>query len=276
MLSDLMYGAIDRFGKTLVPIFKRSPHNIEVNTIHIKGLKQPHNRPLSIVHISDTHIGFQYDYYDLITHIQYINALQPDIVVITGDLFDNIAKYQGNPKQFIPLLKTIQAPLGTYFAYGNHDQRNALTHDIETILEASHIKVLCNYGEYITYDNESIYICGTDDLINASGNISQALKLRQRKTDYTIALVHEPDYADFVKKHHVDLQLSGHSHGGQIYFPFIGAPIRPLLGRIYLKGLYRLKHRQHVMHLHVSRGLGTTHLPIRFCSKPQITKINIT
>ncbi|MGK0553038.1 metallophosphoesterase [Macrococcus capreoli] len=275
MLKTLMFEIIDRFGKSLVPYFHRAPSHVQMNELNLKGLKSTHDAPLSIVHISDLHIGFQYDYDDLITHIQYINALNPHIVVITGDLFDNIAKYKGDPKQYIPLLKTIQASLGTYFAYGNHDQRNPLTHDIAAILRDSNIEVLTNTGQFIHYDGEQIYLCGTDDIINASGNIEQALKNKQNKQCYTIALVHEPDYADFVKKFDVDLQLSGHSHGGQIYIPIIGAPIRPSLGRKYLKGLYRLKYRRHVMYLHVSRGLGTTHLPIRFLSKPQITKINI-
>ncbi|WP_414047891.1 metallophosphoesterase [Macrococcus equi] len=275
MLKSLMFSAIDRFGKSLVPVFHTSPHHVEINHIHLKGLKKEHQRSLSIVHISDLHIGFQYDYNDLVEHIKYINQLNPDIVMITGDLFDNIAKFKGNPNHYVPLLKTIKAPLGKYFAYGNHDQRTYLTHDIETILYNSNIEILNNFGKYIIFDQEPIYICGTDDIINASGNIEQAIKNRKDMSDFTVAMVHEPDYADFVKKYKVDLQLSGHSHGGQIYIPCIGAPIKPALGRKYLKGLYRLKYKNHHMHLHVSRGLGTTHLPIRFFSKPQITKITI-
>lgn len=270
-----MFAVIDHFGKTLVPIFHRSPHYVDINEITLAGLKKTHAQPFSIIHISDLHIGFQYDYDDLIEHIKYINALQPNIVVITGDLFDNIAKYQGDPTHYIPLLKTINATNGVYFAYGNHDQRSYLTRDIESILFDSNIEVLNNFGKFIDYDGERIYLCGTDDIINASGNIEQALKNKNSEEAYTIALVHEPDFADFVKKYPVDLQLSGHSHGGQIYVPVIGAPIKPALGKKYLKGLYKLKHKKHIMHLHVSRGLGTTHLPIRFCSKPQITKINI-
>lgn len=275
MLKDIMYSMIDRFGKQLVPIFHTNPQKVAINEITINILKKPHARPLSIVHISDLHIGFQYDYRDLIEHIKIINQIKPDMVMITGDFFDNLEKFDGNPLDYVPLLKTIQAPLGTYFSYGNHDQRSELTNNLETVLYNSHIEVLNNFGKYIDYDGEAIYICGTDDIINAAGNIEQAVRNRKDDHDPTIALVHEPDYADFVKKFNVNIQLSGHSHGGQIYIPLLGAPIKPGLGRKYLKGLYKLKHKKNVLHLHVSRGLGTTHLPIRFFAKPQITKIYV-
>nr|WP_165983588.1 metallophosphoesterase [Macrococcus goetzii] len=275
MFKFLMYDIIDRFGKSLVPLFHTNPKNVGVDSISIKGLRLYHARPLSIVHISDLHIGFQYNYHDLIEHIKIINQLQPDIVMITGDLFDNLEVFKENPNDYIPLLKTIKAPLGVYFSYGNHDQRTHLTHDLETVLTNSHITVLNNFGKYINYDGEEIYVCGTDDILNASGNIEQAIRNRKHHNDYTITLVHEPDYADFVKKFNVDLQLSGHSHGGQIFIPMLGAPIKPSLGQKYLKGFFKLKYKKHSMHLHVSRGLGSTHLPIRIFAKPQITKIYI-
>lgn len=273
MIKDLIYAAIDHFGKKLVPYFHQSPNDIDINRITLHLLRKKHRKPLSIVHISDLHIGFQYNYNDLIHHIKQINALNPDVVMITGDLFDNLESYTGNPNDYIPLLKTIKAPLGTYFAYGNHDQRTYLTHNLEHLLQMSNINILNNFGMTINFNDEPIYLCGTDDIINANGNIEQALNNRDDDSILTIALVHEPDYADFVKKFKVDLQLSGHSHGGQIYIPLIGAPIKPALGRKYLKGLYHLNFKKHCMYLHVSRGLGTTHLPIRIFSKPQITEI---
>ncbi|WP_414051217.1 metallophosphoesterase [Macrococcus animalis] len=275
MLKDIMFSMIDRFGKKLVPLFHTNPKKVAINQISIKVLQQRHTRPLSIVHISDLHIGFQYDYNDLMEHIKIINDLSPDMVMITGDLFDNLEKFDGNPFDYVPLLKTIKVPLGTYFSYGNHDQRSELTKNLETVLFNSHIEVLNNFGKYIQFENENIYICGTDDIINASGNIEQAIRNRIAINDPTIALVHEPDYADFVKKFNVNIQLSGHSHGGQIYFPLIGAPIKPGLARKYLKGLHKLRYKKNILYLHVSRGLGTTHLPIRFFAKPQITKIYV-
>ncbi|WP_165981048.1 metallophosphoesterase [Macrococcus lamae] len=234
-----------------------------------------HERPLKIVHISDLHIGFNYTYEDLIQHIKVVNSLQPDMVMITGDLFDKIDIYDGKPKAFAPLLRTIKAPLGTYFSYGNHDQRSNRTYKIQNVVEQSGIHLLNNFGHTIDYDGESIYLCGTDDILNSNGNVMQALKNRDEERHLTIMMVHEPDYADYVKRFKVDLQLSGHTHGGQIRVPFLGAPILPKLGKKYVRGLYQITNNNHRMLLHVSPGLGTTRLPIRLFCPPEITMIEL-
>lgn len=271
MISQLISTAV----KWNFSLHRAKKTDVIIKDYTLPILNETHERPLKIVHISDLHIGFNYEYEDLLYHIHRVNQQNADVVVISGDLFDRIDIYKGNPKKFIPLLKTIKAKQGIYFCFGNHDQRTYQTEQIKEVLEASEIQLLNNFGRTIYFDDEPIYICGLDDILNSKGNVRQALNNRQHPSHTTITLVHEPDYADFVKRYKVDLQLSGHSHGGQIRLPLFGAIVTPKLARKYIKGLYTIKNKYGKLIVHVSPGLGTTHLPIRFFCPPEITVLNL-
>ena len=92
-----------------------------------------------------------------------------------------------------------------------------------------------------------------------------------RRNETTILLAHEPDFADYVAAHPVSVQLSGHSHGGQIRLPFIGSPYLPELARKYPWGLRRVGG----LNLHTNCGLGTIELPIRWNCPPEVTLIRL-
>ena len=88
----------------------------------------------------------------------------------------------------------------------------------------------------------------------------------------TLALVHEPDYIDRLRKLvPVDLQLSGHTHGGQVRVPGLGAIILPTWGKAYVEGLYRVGASQ----VYTSRGIGMVGLPFRFNCPPEVTEITL-
>ena len=84
-------------------------------------------------------------------------------------------------------------------------------------------------------------------------------------------LAHEPDFADVAANYPIDLQLSGHSHGGQVRLPVIGAPVLPELGRKYPWGLRRLRK----MSLYTNAGIGTIRLPIRWNCPPEVTLLTL-
>jgi predicted MPP superfamily phosphohydrolase len=86
-----------------------------------------------------------------------------------------------------------------------------------------------------------------------------------------VLLAHEPDYAGAVRSYSVDLQLSGHSHGGQVRLPLLGAPYLPPLAHKYPCGLRQLGQ----LTLYTTRGLGTTFLPIRFNCPPEVTLLTL-
>lgn len=113
-----------------------------------------------------------------------------------------------------------------------------------------------------------INVVGVDDIL--LGRPSMKVALEGANTDLlTILLAHEPDYADVVKDFPVDVQLSGHSHGGQVQLPFVGYIYTPSLAQKYVEGSYTIGNNS--LQLYVSRGLGTTRLPYRFLCKPEIT-----
>ncbi|MDA1571174.1 metallophosphoesterase, partial [Bacillus cereus] len=80
-----------------------------------------------------------------------------------------------------------------------------------------------------------------------------------------------PDVVDTVARYPVDFQMSGHSHGGQVQIPFIGPFITTKLAEIHVEGMYELEGKNKPLHLYVNRGIGTTRMPVRFCSVPELS-----
>jgi len=92
---------------------------------------------------------------------------------------------------------------------------------------------------------------------------------------FTLFLAHEPDYADQTVDYRVDLQLSGHSHGGQIRLPIIGALITPPGGKKYVHGLHTFDIPSDTRMVYTNRGIGTSHIPVRFLCRPEITVLTL-
>lgn len=220
-----------------------------------------------IVQFSDTHIGFQYtltQFHDLITKI---NALNPDIIVFTGDLVDEPNKYDWSPK-LTQLLHDLKAYYGKYWIYGNHDHGGYGTEIVRDVMEKANFNLLQNSHQVIEKDVDRIILAGIDDVILGSPNLPEALQHTNPEL-FTILLSHEPDFADIAKKHPVDVQLSGHSHGGQVRLPLLGHLYTPIYAEKYVEGNYTFDSSD--FKLFVSRGIGTTRLPYRFFCKPEIT-----
>ena len=89
--------------------------------------------------------------------------------------------------------------------------------------------------------------------------------------DPVLLLAHEPDFADFAAFYPVDLQLSGHSHGGQIVAPIMGAPYLPPMGRKYVRGRFRVRKMQ----LYTNRGIGVGGAPVRYNAPPEVTLMRL-
>ncbi|MCT2534332.1 metallophosphoesterase [Aquibacillus koreensis] len=220
-----------------------------------------------IVQFSDTHIGFHYTIDQFNSMIDSLNKLKPDCVVFTGDLVDMPHKYGwGDP--IVQSLQKIQAPHGKFWVYGNHDHGGYGTDIIKDVMEQGGFTLLQNEHTIISKKNESITLAGLDDAILGKPDIEVTLQ-DVAPDSYTVLLVHEPDYADRVIQFPVDVQLSGHSHGGQIQIPFYGYVYTPYYAEKYVEGKYTFNNHQ--LQLFVSRGIGTTRLPYRFFCKPEIT-----
>jgi predicted MPP superfamily phosphohydrolase len=227
---------------------------------------------LTIVQLSDLHYPSTMSARRLRRAVAQTNALQPDAVVLTGDYLDaaeaDHARQTRNAAEVADILGGLHAKHGVYAIWGNHDI--AELQALQQAFTARGITVLCNKVVPIEHGGDRLWLLGLDDVWGGSPRPSEALRGVPAGA-CTIALMHEPDYADTLAACPVDLQLSGHSHAGQIRLPFIGPLHVPHDSHRYPDALRRAGN----MLVYTNRGLGTTGLPIRFNARPEITRIVI-
>ncbi len=225
---------------------------------------------LRIVQFTDTHFGFDYDVGRFERAVEKINELDPHIVVFTGDLFEEYAKYPADEDGIIAALSAIHAPQGKYAVLGNHDYGRGAQDESIRVLEAGGFTVLRN--ESVELPLLGITVTGIDDCFFGSG---QEFDLASLPSDtYNLVLCHEPDVFASSESSALDLMLSGHTHGGQVRLPFLGELILPAQGRLYPMGHYDSGNARESQ-LFVSRGLGTSMMPIRFCCMPEVALITL-
>ncbi len=226
-----------------------------------------------ILLFSDTHFSDWYTTEHFQTVVDKINEAEPDIVVFTGDLIDHFRYYKGNIEDISTQLSLINAPLGKYAVFGNHDYGGGAEAQYESIMNAGGFTVLTN--QYTSIEEKNIGLIGIDDLLlgNGSASVCSCASTDQ----FNIVLCHEPDIADQIQEYNIDLLLSGHTHGGQVRIPIItnlGLSIFPSHGNKYLSGMYSLDNSYETK-VYVTSGIGMTALPMRFLAPPDITVINI-
>ncbi|WP_121609430.1 metallophosphoesterase [Mesobacillus foraminis] len=247
------------------------PKLLDVTRHEIKNRRLPAGFDgLRIVQFSDTHIGFHYNLDTFDKLMDEINSLAPDIILFTGDLMDNPNEFNEH-ERIVQTLKRLEAEFGKYAIYGNHDHGGYGSDIYKKIMEEAGFTLLMNESDSVTLlDGSSIYIAGVDDAMLGRPNLEAAIQ-GIPKDSYTILLAHEPDQmADLAAKNNIHLQLSGHSHGGQIQVPFYGPLVTPPLAEVYTEGFYQVGDGEG-MPLYVNRGLGTTRLPFRFLSRPELS-----
>lgn len=224
---------------------------------------------LKVVFAGDLHIRPNQEK-RLVEIIEKINAQNPDLILFAGDFAaGHDLKSSLDFKVYASQLKELHAKYGVYSVMGNHDYW-ADYDDIKEMLEGVGIKVLANSNEHLTLDNgKTIYIAGVDDLQTKTPDIDKALKGAEENP--TIFLTHSPDVFIDVPIGNVKLTLAGHVHGGQIRIPFVGALIIPSkYGDKYSHGLIVEDGRRMI----VTKGIGTSILPVRFNCVPEIVVIN--
>jgi hypothetical protein len=197
--------------------------------------------------------------------VERTNRLNPDVICLLGDYVYSDAH------AIEPLsnsLSNLHAVHGVYAVLGNHDYWT----DPEFIareLRSAGIELLVNQGVTIERAGKSIYLVGMDDGWSGEPDLKRALVSAPVDAP-TIVLFHEPDFADSISVFdQVDLQISGHSHGGQVKPFFIETPFRPAYARRYSAGLYDVGGMQ----LYVTRGVGTIPPRARFNCRPEITEL---
>lgn len=220
----------------------------------------------TIVQISDVHIGPTIKGKFLNRVVARINHLKPDFVAITGDLVDGPAS---RLKHHLLPLGDIKSKYGTFYITGNHEYYSGV-HAWITEIKKLGIQVLLNENKILHHQNATVTVAGVTDLKAGSiirehaTNPSQAIQGGEN-SDFKILLAHQPNSIFAAAGLGYDLQLSGHTHGGQ-YFP---GNILIYLAQKFVAGLHTYKD----MLIYVSRGTGYWGPPLRIGSPSEITKL---
>lgn len=253
------------------------PKTLKVTSIAIESKYVPKSfNGIKIIQFSDTHLGDHYTVDQLQELVDQMNLLKPDIVVFTGDLIDNYVQYGPKNRELAQkVLEQIDAPLGKYAVFGNHDRGGGGSRAYSSYMEGAGFHVLVNESQTLISDSgERIRLAGLDDFLLGKPQVQRTLQ-SLRTTDFNILFVHEPDVVDQFMDYPVDLQLSGHSHGGQVRIPFLKPLITTSLANKYIEGLYSFNGKDRSLQLYVNPGIGTTRFPIRLFVKPELTVIQL-
>ena len=218
----------------------------------------------TIVQLSDLHRGPVMTEEDISRAVDLALQQTVDLVVLTGDFVSSSAGYAASCAE---LLSPLAAGGNTLACLGNHDHWTEAGTVAGSLSDAG-ITLLRNQAREVA---DGLWIAAVDDVWERHADLEEAL--REVAPDAaTVLLAHEPDYADQVARDgRVGLQISGHSHGGQVRFPFIGPVILPYLAQKYHTGRYKVGD----MWLYVNRGVGTIRPAVRFNCRPEITLLTL-
>lgn len=230
-----------------------------------------------IVHISDLHnkvFGKEQD-----KLIEKVEDLEPDIIVITGDLIDRRRYNLEKSMYFINSAVNI-API--YYVSGNHEAWSGRFREIEERLIKAGVKIIDDSETEIRRGNSSIKLLGlsdpdflTSDYINGTdtSKLEENLIRLSEGEEFEILLSHRPELFELYSDNNIDMIFSGHAHGGQIRLPLIGGLIAPDQGLFpkYTAGSYT----SNTSTMYVSRGLGNSLFPVRVFNRPEIISVTL-
>ena len=230
------------------------------------SLGEANAEPFRIVQLSDMHVGLGIRKAFVEECVARINALSPDMVVITGDLVDR--KVEHIAPDLAPLTQ-LRSTHGTYFITGNHEYFHDVASVVAHVRDTLGIPVLDNRSVRIA---ERFNLVGINDLISKRmGVMPYDVEAAFSECDpalKTIVLAHQPKSVQIMQHKDYDLMLSGHTHGGQI-FPF---GLLVMIDQPYLAGHYRVDAAKQIF---VSRGTGYWGPPLRVLAPSEITVIDI-
>jgi len=241
---------------------------IKITEIEIKSTEVPESfNGSKIVFISDTHLGPFLTSQRLSGIVDRINEIKPDMIILGGDYVHYRFKY------IEPVFKEfgkLRGGLGVYAVLGNHDHYAGADFARKKMTKYG-INNMDNQSLWVKKGNDSIKIGGVGDLWESTQQPENTFK-GLKKSNFAILVSHQPDYIESMNTDLIDLTLSGHSHGGQITFFGLWAPILPsLYGQKYRYGLIDSGK----MKSYISSGIGAVDLPFRFFCRPEIVVIRL-
>ena len=228
----------------------------------------------TIALLSDFHYDPVFSVHPIKAAVGMINNLRPDLIALTGDFVSapTIGRSANAAEAAEPcadVLKQMHAPHGIWAVMGNHDVVTDSPR-VTRALRSIGIRVLTNESAAIERDGGRFWLAGVDDVLEGRADLHRALHSVQ-PGEATVLLAHEPDYADHVARYPVDLQLSGHTHGGQIRIPFLPPLYLPALAKKYIMGLFQIGS----LTLYTNVGIGTIGIPVRLNCRPEVTLLTL-
>lgn len=247
-----------------------NPYRPELESISI-AVPAGHNAlaGLRIGFMTDTHVGPFISPDDLARATRLLADAQPDLILLGGDYVSESPRYTSSAVEVIAELVDL-APLGGIAVLGNHDLSVSRTR-VEEALIAAGIPVLRNRAVSVRFNNAELWVAGIDETLLGDPDPARTFAPIPEGSA-SIALWHEPDFAEQAAAQGAFLQLSGHTHGGQIRVPGVGPIGLPVDGKRHVMGLERVGR----MHIYTARGVGVYRPPLRFNCPPEVTLITLT
>lgn len=245
---------------------KFKPDLFDLVNVNVKIKDLPfefHN--YKIINLTDIHLGQWISPEYLSGVVDYVNSIKPDMITLTGDYISYIL--EGYEDALLDSFKRLKAKDGKFAVLGNHDHW-ADAEKIREILKESDIVDLSNDVYSLEKNGEILNISGVDSCTVGADNIDEVLE-KLPDDGASILLAHEPDFAKISSEtRRFDLQMSGHSHGGQLVIPGVKTtPFRCSYSIKYPVGIYKVND----MVQYTSKGLGTNSFWLRVNCKPEIT-----
>ncbi len=241
------------------------PYLIETKEITIESDQIPAEFDgKRIVFLTDIHYGSFFSENRLNNLVNQTNELKPDMILLGGDYVTNDPS---SVEAVFSSLSNLNAPLGVYGVLGNNDPENI---SIQAMQNAG-ITYIGNNAVWIGSNTSRIRVGGVGDM---DTDVPNQLPTIDGVTpeDYVILVSHKPDYFEKISRSKIDLQLSGHTHGGQITFFGLWAPfINSKYGQKYVTGLKKSNNNTMI----ISNGIGMVWAPVRFFARPQIIVITL-
>ncbi|MEP7271368.1 MAG: metallophosphoesterase [Acidobacteriota bacterium] len=251
------------------------PYQLEITHQPIRLKRLPDAfRGFRIVQISDVHHSSFLGEANIVAASRRANALEPDIVVLTGDYISHSRDYIAGCAR---ALGTLRAKGGVFAVLGNHDHWTD-GEMMTSALQAQGIRVLLNESLTLERGGSRVWLAGVDDMMVERNDLRAALE-QTDATEVRLLLCHNPAIIREAARAGVDLVLSGHTHGGQINWRLlVGRDDHPVAR--WLRRPSRRLTRGHAQlgetQLYVNRGLGTVVVPLRYGCPPEITLLELT
>lgn len=224
---------------------------------------------MKIGFISDTHVGPFITPDDLARATTLVADERPDLILLGGDYVSESPRYAGSAAEVLWELVR-ETPLGGFAVLGNHDLSVSRSR-VQGVLNAIGIPVLRNQATSVRYGNTDLWIGGIDETLLGDDQPAETFAPVPAGAA-SIAVWHEPEFAEIAAAQGPFLQLSGHTHGGQIRIPGVGPVGLPIHGKRYVMGLANAAG----MAMYTARGVGVYRPPLRFNCPPEVTIITLS